>query len=189
MLEAMYFYFLAGVLYVYASIGAFFLRYFPSAYVEKPSAKYEKLIIGIAEDAAKNRRMINGIYEPLFPDLNKDQETLLGIDSNHDGIRDDIELWINRKYKADEEIMAAKNYARTFKDILLFENVSQAKAWKFGRINVNAKVALDQLYHKNLKFSTIEILSSDYIDELTYNTVARATMKVKFIRFQASYRQ
>ena len=189
MLEAMYFYFLAGVLYVYASIGAFFLRYFPSSYVEKPSAKYEKLIIGISEDAAKNRRMINGIYEPLFPDLNKDQETLLGIDSNHDGIRDDIELWINRKYKTDDEIIAAKNYARTFKNILLFENVSQAQAWKFGRINVNAKVELDQLYHKNLKFSTIEILSSDYIDELTFNTVARATMKVKFIRFQASYRQ
>lgn len=53
-------------------------------------------------------QMVDGVMEPTFPDLEEDQKTLVGIDSNHDGVRDDMEIFINRNFKYDYEREALK---------------------------------------------------------------------------------
>jgi len=50
-----------------------------------------------AEKAAgKANPVYNGFAEPDFPDLKENNKTIDGIDSNKDGVRDDVEIWINR---------------------------------------------------------------------------------------------
>ncbi len=49
-------------------------------------------------------QMVDGVMEPsVFPDLDEDQKTLVGIDSNHDDVRDDLEIFINRNFKYEYE--------------------------------------------------------------------------------------
>jgi hypothetical protein len=49
-------------------------------------------------------QVYDGVMEPQqIPDLDEDQKTLEGIDSNKDGVRDDMEIFINRNFKYDFE--------------------------------------------------------------------------------------
>ena len=55
-------------------------------------------------------QMVDGVMEPAeFPDLDEDQKTLVGIDSNHDGVRDDMEIFINRNFNHQVERENLKN--------------------------------------------------------------------------------
>jgi hypothetical protein len=38
----------------------------------------------------------DGYDEPPIPDREENEKTLLGVDSNNNGLRDDVEIWINR---------------------------------------------------------------------------------------------
>lgn len=51
--------------------------------------------------------------EPQMPDLKINNESILGIDSNDNKIRDDIEIWINRTGKNYNERKAMKQYAQS----------------------------------------------------------------------------
>lgn len=56
-------------------------------------------------------QVFDEVMEPaVFPDLDEDQETLVGIDSNHDGVRDDMEIFINRNFKYDYERETYKQF-------------------------------------------------------------------------------
>ena len=47
-----------------------------------------------------NQRLkINGKLEPPAPDPLENNASILGVDSNNDGVRDDVERWINRVVK------------------------------------------------------------------------------------------
>jgi len=50
---------------------------------------------------------VNGHRLPPMPDEKKNNETLLGIDSNSNGVRDDVERWIYERYKDKHPIYAA----------------------------------------------------------------------------------
>lgn len=57
---------------------------------------------------------INGIAVPPAPDATINQATLSGVDSNNNGIRDDIDRLVAREFGANPENYAeAVNYART----------------------------------------------------------------------------
>jgi hypothetical protein len=63
----------------------------------------------------------DGVREPKkFPDLDEDQKSLLGIDSNNDGVRDDIEIYLNRKSKYFYEREIYKNFYRTDKAFYIY---------------------------------------------------------------------
>ncbi|MGZ3788893.1 MAG: hypothetical protein ACXVLQ_10235 [Bacteriovorax sp.] len=76
-------------------------------------------------------QVFDGVMEPsVFPDLEEDQKTLAGIDSNHDGVRDDMEIFINRNFKHEVERVNLKNefkrapeFFRNFKKMKLDEFV------------------------------------------------------------------
>jgi hypothetical protein len=53
-----------------------------------------------------------GEEEPPIPDEDENNKTLLGIDKNQNGIRDDVDIWINRTGKNYNEIMALRQKAR-----------------------------------------------------------------------------
>lgn len=53
----------------------------------------------------------DGQIEPEFPDKNENDETLLGLDKNQNGIRDDIDIWINRSAIDSSERQALRRYA------------------------------------------------------------------------------
>ncbi|GEM_PF-1389080 len=52
--------------------------------------------------------VINGFKLPPEPDPKKNDETLLGIDFNHNGIRDDVERWVIHRYANDPKYPKTK---------------------------------------------------------------------------------
>ena len=76
---------------------------------------YKDEVVPFLETLEEDYRpqVVDGVMEPLkFPDLDEDQETLLGIDLNNDGVRDDVEIFINRKFKYDYERETEKVFFR-----------------------------------------------------------------------------
>ncbi|HFD14302.1 MAG TPA: hypothetical protein ENJ34_03265, partial [Epsilonproteobacteria bacterium] len=49
--------------------------------------------------ASANTLVINGHVLPPEPDPKVNNATLLGVDVNHNGVRDDVERWIYETYK------------------------------------------------------------------------------------------
>ncbi|MBI2518960.1 MAG: hypothetical protein HYV97_01020 [Bdellovibrio sp.] len=72
---------------------------------------------GDLRDVADGTRVFDGDPEPKFP---RDPDaTLEGVDSDKDGVRDDVEAYINELFKTYNQRMAWKNYARKTQDFLL----------------------------------------------------------------------
>ena len=62
--------------------------------------------------------MINGFKLPPEPDEDKNNETLLGIDFNHNGIRDDVERKIIKKFNDKIKVNLMFQYAKVDQKIL-----------------------------------------------------------------------
>jgi hypothetical protein len=71
--------------------------------------------------------IINGHTLPPEPDPKINNATLLGIDSNNNGVRDDVERWIYNRYKDEHPIMIPLKMqeARAFRYII--QDPSQAR--------------------------------------------------------------
>ncbi|MBC7540350.1 MAG: hypothetical protein H7281_16120 [Bacteriovorax sp.] len=77
--------------------------------------EYEKLMSPALKVklADKNSNPVfDGEVEPPIPNRSENDKTVLGIDSNKNGIRDDIDIWINRTGIDYNERMAMRQYAR-----------------------------------------------------------------------------
>lgn len=57
-----------------------------------------------------------GEREPSIPDKDENSKTLIGIDLNANGIRDDIDVWINRSALTMNETMSMRQYARAMQE-------------------------------------------------------------------------
>lgn len=58
-------------------------------------------------------KVYDGVAEPKqLPNLEENRKTLLGIDSNKDGVRDDIEIYINRHFDQDYDREIFKKFSR-----------------------------------------------------------------------------
>jgi len=64
--------------------------------------------------------VINGYMLPLEPDATINNATLLGVDSNDNGVRDDVERYIVKIYKDHHKIVTEIGFqgARAFQQIL-----------------------------------------------------------------------
>ncbi|QDK42022.1 hypothetical protein DOM21_11300 [Bacteriovorax stolpii] len=74
---------------------------------------YEK-IIGDAREHKKKvgKQIIDGEEEPPFPNESENNKTLRGVDVNQNGIRDDVEIWINYVGKDRNHRMALRQLAK-----------------------------------------------------------------------------
>lgn len=66
-------------------------------------------------------RIFDSFQEPHFP--TGDIDSLEGVDLNKDGIRDDIEIWINRNAESDQIRVAFKDYYK--KTLKVFEDINK----------------------------------------------------------------
>jgi hypothetical protein len=58
-------------------------------------------------------RIVDGAPEPDMPDFYNNNTTLYGIDKNKNGVRDDVEIWINLNARSKLEKEMYVNYARS----------------------------------------------------------------------------
>ncbi len=73
---------------------------------------YDRARQAFAQSNSKEPKIFDGFVEPLMPDNELNDATLLGVDSNHDGIRDDVEIWINRNFENKNLRLIFKQMAR-----------------------------------------------------------------------------
>lgn len=92
--------------------------------------------------------------EPEAPDLKENNNTIIGIDSNKNGIRDDVEIWINRTANNFNERQAMRQYARNEYEYFL---------------EVNNQVNGKKLTRDKEKLISQNMTDTDCIDLIFYN--------------------
>lgn len=112
---------------------------------------------------------------PAEPDATMNKSTLAGIDSNSDGIRDDVERWIAATWKpGSKEYFAVRQLARdSQRDVTDINSINNIT--KHSRMDETAK-AVACLWVTYPGFSGINKISDDIfieIDKQTINTAAR----------------
>ncbi len=100
--------------------------------------EYEK-IMGPALKAKMEDKNPNPVFdgeaEPPMPSPSENDKTLLGIDANKNGIRDDIDIWINRTGKTYNERMALRQLAKALREEWIAGNMAYDN-YKKGPIDV-----------------------------------------------------
>src|SRR5690606_10883032 len=78
-----------------------------SCFQEKKPVAAQTKVKHFLEYVVPKETYTPGVYdgnpEPPYPDLEEDVKTLEGIDADKDGLRDDLEIWINRISKDENE--------------------------------------------------------------------------------------
>lgn len=90
------------------------------------TSEYEVIMKPVISMKKKNTstRKFDGFIEPNMPDEDDNSSTLLGIDSNSNGIRDDIEIWINSVAQNYNERMALRQSAADLQYLLDVSSVN-----------------------------------------------------------------
>jgi hypothetical protein len=110
----------------------------------------------------KERLEIDGELEPPAPNHFEDVKTIEGIDSNKNGVRDDIERYINRAFPNRDLRMAAKQFARDY--ILLMVAKTKDEAIKRSYPHHNSK----QCFNAIQKLTLLQIYSLDEYKKLKH---------------------
>ena len=126
---------------------------------------------------------------PSMPDEDKNNKTLLGIDSNNNGIRDDVEIWMlktyyNQKYPKIKTAIAMQ-YARATKKVLenpVFENskiLNNAVDCENYILFEKAK-KLNLKSYKAVKFTIDNAVINNKLRDKIFNTKVRIKEYFKF---------
>lgn len=122
--------------------------------------------------------------EPAFPDLKLNNSTILGIDSNKDGIRDDVEIWINDKFPKEKERREVRKFFKAkFKQLAIFQTGYEFEYGKDSPIKETLKKTVqdytevtDCLILRNVDSSLLKLLV-ERGNELIYNTRERKKLE------------
>ena len=87
---------------------------------------------------ADGTRVIDDDPEPKWPGSDG-EKTLEGIDADNDGLRDDVEIWINETIKDRNERMAIKQYARDQIKFMMGYNKSKEEVIKLHNQRMNSR--------------------------------------------------
>lgn len=141
--------------------------------------------------SGKSNPVFDGISEPNFPDLKENNKTLEGVDSNHDGVRDDIEIWINRMAEDQYVRIALKeSYKKLLSSHMILMNEKASEQTKAdensGFLDYSMCLAItlfpyDKMYLK--KHIEIHRKYIDNLNTLSFNTPSR----VKLVGIANSY--
>ena len=156
-----------------------------SGCADKYNYEYEKKVLPVLLEIKKTYQpqIVDGVQEPLqFPDLEEDKKTLMGIDANEDGIRDDIEIYVNRTYKTEPERWSIKETYRILKQEL---DGKKRNAIERNLINNNASFVSDcpmNLYDIGLlKIDKKKFYEKIFYLSLTLNTEKRKSLIISSI--------
>jgi len=106
--------------------------------------------------------VINGHRLPPMPDKTLNDSTLLGIDSNNNGVRDDVEIWIYETYKDKHPIHIdiAMQAGRAYKQVL----ETPERAREIHETVVNAPLYCAWYYQKGAKYFGDPVLVDEQVD-------------------------
>jgi hypothetical protein len=150
-------------------------------------SEYEKLIGKVREEKINDEKIgkvalfYDGFVEPRFPVTELNESSVGGIDSNHDGVRDDIEIWINRTAESNEIRKAFKDYYR--KEISMYavlesgqdENAYKASIDALGLAGFclfEATLIVEKKYREEYG-KDVGAIYSDWLDILFQNSTYR----------------
>lgn len=106
---------------------------------------------------------VNGHRLPPEPDETLNNSTLLGIDTNNNGVRDDVERWIYNEYKDEHPIYIDIAMQEAREDKLILEHPEKAKEI---HDEVNKAVVCQGYYKYEAKYYGDPILiQEDAVDE------------------------
>lgn len=90
----------------------------------------ERKILAFKQKLPFSTKSFDGFVEPPMPSPEENDKTLEGMDSNKDGIRDDVEIWINRTFSNADKRQAMKQLARASQKIMVASFWDQDKLWE-----------------------------------------------------------
>jgi hypothetical protein len=121
--------------------------------------------------------IVNGFVLPPYPDPKINDSTLLGIDSNNNGVRDDVERWLIFRYKNDHKIVTHIGFqaARASQIIIQdpskamettkFEEAAQACNWYFqyDADEFGEPILIDHTIITTTAFNTVQFNTKERI--------------------------
>ena len=155
-----------------------FVLLFLSSCTDKRTKAYERIMKPIIEIKTNDQevRVYDGITEPALPDFEENDKTIMGIDANKDGVRDDIEIYINRTYEKTNVRRALKQYVVGKYAVLRLSS------------NVDSSLALKTVERSSAILRCLSFVFPDYksemfhkVNDLIFNTEEREE------RFNHSY--
>lgn len=111
---------------------------------------YEKVIGPALKNKLEDKNLnpiFDGVIEPQMPNPKDNDKTLLGADSNNNGIRDDIDIWINRTGKNYNERMALRQYAIALRERWIVGNEALEN---FSKGPINTKDTVQMEYFRSI---------------------------------------
>ena len=120
--------------------------------------------------------VINGYTLPPEPDPTINNATLLGIDTNNNGVRDDVERKIIIKYQKPIEIEVMMAYSRIAQEVLE-SSLNYGDAQKLER--KSSRTIDCKLYLKRQHGIKIGFIS-DFVEDNTYTTKERVKKYLKY---------
>ncbi|MFT7861114.1 MAG: hypothetical protein ABXS93_09320 [Sulfurimonas sp.] len=138
-------------------------------------------------------KIINGHRLPPEPDETLNNSTLLGIDSNNNGVRDDVERWIYKNYKDKHPIYIdiAMQEGKAYNQLLnsSLQNTEQAKKIHEKCIAPIACKAYYQIYAKyfNEPLLVTEDVNVKYFQNFYFNTQNRKNHYSMYSKLLSGY--
>jgi len=134
--------------------------------------EYDKLISNARDDKHNHPeiRVFDGETEPAFPDEARNNETLLGIDENKNGVRDDLDIWINFVGRDRNHRFALRELARVFSERLIAGHEANSGLIQKSARNFYDARACSLFIEWDFKF---EESPSILMTNLVYNTDSR----------------
>jgi hypothetical protein len=122
--------------------------------------------------------IINGIRLPPEPNEEENNATLVGVDSNDNGVRDDVERAIYVKYptKIRQQILmqAAKAHQLMVADP---DGVENAVKWQ--KIISNKRIACKSYLYDNFNIE-FRLETTDFLEDALYNTTNRVKRYLRY---------
>ncbi|MDR1460482.1 MAG: hypothetical protein LBI78_02430 [Campylobacteraceae bacterium] len=125
----------------------------------------------------KGNVAVNGYALPPCPDPKINDETLLGIDVNNNGVRDDVERWLIARYKNDHKIVTEIGFQASKAHQFMLANPdkpeearqaingAQACNWyfKYDADEFGDPILIDHSISTSIAFDTIQLNTEERI--------------------------
>ena len=108
-----------------------------------------------------------------MPDRVKNNNTLLGVDSNMNGVRDDLDIIINRNFKDYNERMAAREFVRSFKNWYAICDKKSHDSMIIIPTILEIESAIECLKFINTQTNVLLIAHLKLINKILFNNTAR----------------
>lgn len=132
---------------------------------------------------------VMGAHLPPTPNEEENNATLAGVDANKNGIRDDVELAIFKKYPDSPRIRAAElQYALTQQ--MFLTRVFNIETWKaVAEENSRSFNCISEVFPRDNLSVYIEITNgyTKEVETFVYNSKLRVNAKEKIYNFITSY--